>query len=157
MQLVCRACNVQFRRVGSNNRFYCSQKCRSVHHTVPLREDVKPRTRRERGYNLQWYRDNKERVQKASRERTQRYRQEALALYGNACVCCGISYFEFLTFDHIGGGGCEERRTKFPNAHSFYKFLKDNYLPEKYRILCQNCNSATAYYGVCPHQRTLNA
>lgn len=72
-------------------------------------------------------------------------------MYGGECACCGIDQYEFLVFDHIKGGGTQQRRTQFPgNYTKFVSWL----LAEKredMRVLCSNCNTAIAYHGVCPH------
>lgn len=66
-----------------------------------------------------------------------------------ACVCCGESEYEFLTIDHINGGGRHHRRT-MTHSH-LYKWLIDNGLPEGYQVLCYNCNCAKGKLGKCPH------
>lgn len=71
------------------------------------------------------------------------------------CACCGETTVEFLSFDHINGGGrkhAEERR-KLGEPGPLSTWLKKNNFPEGYQVLCHNCNQARGYYGVCPHQR----
>ncbi len=75
---------------------------------------------------------------------------QVIAAYGAMCVCCGETAVEFLTIDHINGGGV--KHVKSLNT-TFYKFLiKNNFPKDEYRLLCMNCNSAYARYGSCPHQ-----
>ena len=52
-------------------------------------------------------------------------RMEVFDHYGNKCVCCGESQHEFLTIDHINGGGNIERKKLgiYGGTH-FYAFLK---------------------------------
>ena len=72
--------------------------------------------------------------------------------YGNKCICCGERQIEFLTIDHISGGGSEHRRLlKTKGGTKFYRWLKINNFPAGYQILCFNCNSAKGFYGTCPH------
>lgn len=73
------------------------------------------------------------------------------------CACCGIGYVEFLTIDHINGGGAAHRRTigngKLANGGgAFYTWLRKNGYPEGYRVLCQNCNFSRGIFGYCPHE-----
>jgi hypothetical protein len=78
-------------------------------------------------------------------------RAEILAAYGGHCVCCGESTPEFLSIDHINGGGSAHRRSI--NRY-IYRFLKETGFPKnEFRLLCYNCNMARAKYGTCPHER----
>src|SRR3990172_830566 len=82
---------------------------------------------------LDWYYGNKERVFRNNRERNRRYRFEALCHYaGNPpqCMCpggCGEHRVEFLTFDHIAGGG-KVHRQRTSNA-SIGSWLKSHKYP----------------------------
>jgi hypothetical protein len=72
------------------------------------------------------------------------------------CACCGETRYEFLSIDHINGGGNEERKkflttTGKYNPRKFYQWLIDNNFPEGFRVLCMNCNFALGHYGYCPH------
>lgn len=121
--------------------------------TVPRSKDYRKRPEWYCEYQKQWAQRNKARVNERSRGSHRKNREQAIRLYGGSCACCGISTYEFLAIDHINGGGTKERKAKWPNSQSFYRWLKDHYAPETYRILCHNCNSAMGYYGYCPHQR----
>jgi hypothetical protein len=68
------------------------------------------------------------------------------------CSCCGDAHLEFLTIDHIKGGGLAHR-TKLGGASYFYLWLKHNHYPEGFRVLCMNCNWVIGKYGYCPHER----
>lgn len=151
MKLSCLSCHAEFKKVGMNNNKYCSRRCRN-HYYDTVKFAGRHKTKEGVAYNAKWHQENRDRRRLESRVRIRQVRLVALALYGNECKCCHEAQKIFLTFDHIHGGGCEERRKSFPNAASFYRFLAKNYLPEKYRILCYNCNAAVAYYGTCPHQ-----
>lgn len=66
------------------------------------------------------------------------------------CQCCGEKHIEFLSIDHINGGG-----TKLRNEHGrgyLYYWLVRNNFPTGYRVLCHNCNQAYGTYGKCPHE-----
>ena len=79
---------------------------------------------------------------------------------GPKCACCGEGHLEFLTIDHIAGGGTKHRKMLLPNAKGggrsgywFYKWLERNKYPAGYQVLCFNCNCAKGAYGICPHNR----
>lgn len=85
----------------------------------------------------------------------QQLRQEALIYYGGnppKCACCGEIIIEFLTIDHIGGGG-HKHSQKIGGSGNLYRWLKKNDYPLGFRVLCYNCNSCLGHYGYCPHQR----
>ncbi len=77
-------------------------------------------------------------------------RERVLAHYGGSCACCGEAQHEFLAIDHVEGGGHEHRKTVGAGA-TFVSWLLRQGLPEGYRVLCHNCNSALGFYGFCPH------
>jgi hypothetical protein len=83
---------------------------------------------------------------------TQRYRDRKSLVfehYGKFCVCCGESNPEFLTIDHIRGGGTKHREEIGPGL---YDWLIRNDFPVGFRTLCFNCNMSLGSYGYCPHQ-----
>lgn len=69
--------------------------------------------------------------------------------YGGRCACCGEDRIEFMTIDHIHGGGAKHR-AEIGNVYS--TILKEPYNPDKYQVLCHNCNMALGLYGYCPHR-----
>lgn len=79
-------------------------------------------------------------------------RNTVLALYGDACECCGETRREFLAIDHKNGGGSQHRKTV--SSEKLYRILSKLEVPDPaYRLLCHNCNMARGYYGYCPHER----
>lgn len=97
--------------------------------------------------------ETKEVVRARARRHTREVRERVLIKYGHWCHCpgCSVTTYEFLAIDHIEGGGCKERREKkFANSQTFYSYLDKNYEPDKYQVLCHNCNSAKSFYGGCP-------
>jgi hypothetical protein len=81
-------------------------------------------------------------------------RQRKTALmekYGGVCACCGETRIEFLSIDHINGGGKYERESLNPSA--FYRKLRREPKREDLRVLCMNCNHSIGLYGYCPHER----
>jgi hypothetical protein len=56
------------------------------------------------------------------------------------CECgCRVEKLEWLTIDHIGGGGTEHRRNE-KGASNIYGWLKSRKFPLGFRVLCFNCN-----------------
>ena len=73
--------------------------------------------------------------------------------YGRVCACCGEDSLEFLTVDHIQGGGRKHRKELGDKSYSIYKWLKENNYPDTFRILCMNCNFSFGQFGYCPHNK----
>lgn len=90
-----------------------------------------------------------------NKNRRLRVKQIVIAHYSknlNECNCCRENIFEFLTLDHIhGGGNAHRRELKLKAGVQFNNWLIKNNFPEGYQILCYNCNTAKAQYGICPH------
>ena len=98
----------------------------------------------------EWYENNKDkaRVNRLSR------RERCIKFYGGdppKCECCGESIYEFLTIDHINGGG-NKHRESMPSKSYIYEWLLRNDFPDGFRVLCYNCNCSSGHYGVCPHK-----
>jgi hypothetical protein len=72
---------------------------------------------------------------------------------GFVCSCCGTTEPEFLTLEHLNGGGTKHRR-EVGYGSDFYRWIIKNNFPPGYAILCMNCNFAKGKYGYCPHQKT---
>jgi hypothetical protein len=70
-----------------------------------------------------------------------------------ACPGCKDKHMEFLTMDHIDGGGTKARREGIIKRGSteFYKWLIDNDYPGGFQVLCFNCNFGKHVCGICPH------
>lgn len=61
-------------------------------------------------------------------------------MYGGRCVCCGIDRPIFLALDHVQNDGNVER-SGGSNRSSYRRAVKE-YRPDRYQILCHNCNFA---------------
>lgn len=68
-------------------------------------------------------------------------RAAILLKYGNKCDLCQESLIEFLCIDHRLGNGTKHRKN-LGGTSSLYTNLKKHYEPDKYRVLCQNCNQS---------------
>lgn len=75
--------------------------------------------------------------------------------YGGKCECCGISQIEFLSIDHINGGGTKHRRAVRLMGTNYYRWIRRNNFPKNLRILCFNCNQALGMFGYCPHKESI--
>lgn len=85
-----------------------------------------------------------------SREWNLRLRKDAIFHYTKGemrCACCYERHIQFLTIDHIAGGGSRHRKS----INNLYVWLRNNGYPEGFRILCMNCNFARGVHGGCPH------
>lgn len=78
-------------------------------------------------------------------------RRQVLVMYGGHCNCCGESEFKFLALDHIQGGGQKHRKARGGN-YGVYKDAIEHYDPNRFQVLCHNCNMARYLYGECPHK-----
>lgn len=85
---------------------------------------------------------------KAARKRYREALQiRVYELLDDVCACCGEHRFIFLTIDHIHNDGAKERKEGFVGVKFYLKVLRE---PERYQILCRNCNWAKRF-GPCPH------
>jgi len=107
----------------------------------------------------QWAKNSNEKHKEEIRVRQKAYvaelRREVLSHYSGGdmqCACCGEKIDEFLTIDHVGGGGAEHRRLGLRGV-AFYLWLKRNEYPDGFRVLCMNCNFSIGIKGYCPHQK----
>ena len=88
----------------------------------------------------------------STRERATRVRLEALSILGGCCACCGETEPRFLCFDHINGGGRQERLRGEWGGYTLYrKIIKSEEERKRFRVLCYNCNEAVHRLGYCPH------
>jgi len=85
-----------------------------------------------------------------ARSYANRIKLEVLQAYGSVCACCGETEPDFLTMDHMNGGGTAHRHEI---RRSIYSWLKSRGFPKGYQVLCFNCNCGKGADGVCPHKR----
>lgn len=85
-------------------------------------------------------------------DRYWKYRIHVLNHYGGCqCVCCGEEELAFLAIDH--GPGAPTRKDNPDQLADLASWIIKNNYPEGFRVLCHNCNMATRYGKLCPHQR----
>ena len=162
---VCENCGVWFQAYGWRQRYClpCRPAVRRAYgrkhnhlyyhkHPKTVMETIK----RSRAKRPDYYRDQKRRNQVARRARI---KQMVLNHYSNGvmkCVCCGESEQDFLTIDHINGGGGQHRISIFGDRWTagarFYNWLVANRFPSGFQLLCMNCNLSKGKHGHCVHE-----
>lgn len=98
-------------------------------------------------------------VREKNKEYQRRLKVQVLTAYGGgrlACVCCGDTNIEFLTLDHIFGGGSAERKHT-SSLKLYYKLRRLGFPQGEHRTLCFNCNFSYGHFGYCPHQLPASA
>ena len=103
----------------------------------------------------EWAKGNKDKISARDNRYREKLKNEILSHYGTSCACCGESAREFLTLDHVNGGGNKNRIELLgkPQAgNAFYRKIRVLGFPDGFQTLCWNCNMAKAHYGICPHQ-----
>lgn len=126
------------------------KECRSEdssNYAAMFPERIKERTRKQ----TEKRKNNPKYVNYALRY-TRKLKLTVMQGYGGLCVCCGESNIEFLNIDHVDGGGTEERKQR--QTQSTYRNIIEDGFPDRYRVLCANCNFSWVAYGYCPHQET---
>ena len=94
---------------------------------------------------------NKSKVYEYRKARERRTKEEVITHYGGKCNCCGETIIEFLTMDHIHGGG--RKHAKELKKTRFFMWVKRNNYPDYLQVLCFNCNCGREVNGgICPHQ-----
>lgn len=80
----------------------------------------------------------------------QKMREAILNAYGHRCVCCGETEEAFLTLEHVNGDGAAHR--KLHGVNKVYADVIAEGFPDKYTLLCWNCNCAKRNGKHCPHE-----
>jgi len=112
-------------------------------------------------YLKSYYAKNREKMieqnSRRGKERHREARQKVMHHYSGGTMVCGCkgceeSHEEFLTIEHINGGGNKERK-EFKGARTFYEYLVKMDYPDGLMVLCYNCNCSKGAFGYCPHER----
>jgi hypothetical protein len=109
---------------------------------------------RSKAIEKKWRKSHLEQFNRRQRKYNFKIKNEVFSRYSHGatqCACCSETNIEFLSIDHIGGGGCKHRKV-VGSGINLYKWLKKNNYPEGFRVLCFNCNMSYGIYGYCPHQ-----
>lgn len=75
-----------------------------------------------------------------------RMRSRFFDLYGRSCVCCGETREICLTLDHVIP--CRKKRVK--GSLSKFVHALTSYKPDRYQVLCFNCNCLKSSGESCP-------
>jgi len=78
----------------------------------------------------------------------ERVKKEMIEAYGSRCALCGEDRLEFLTIDHVNGGGKKHRHSLGVSSgkRGFYMWLRKQGWPrDDYQLLCFNCNCSKNY------------
>lgn len=126
--LTCIKCGESFSAVRSN-----AKKCQKCHANHSKAWQTSPRGREMRSLKLK------------------EHRNRIIEAYGGGCACCGEERYEFLAIDHVNGGGAKERK-RMSSYQVMANVIREGF-PDKYRILCHNCNFSRGIYGYCPHEK----
>jgi hypothetical protein len=106
-------------------------------------------------YSKSRYWNDPEKMQAIARERgtaaRKELRDELLAAYGGKCAClkCPETNSDFLTLEHINGGGKEHREKV--GSHAYADLRRRGFPQDGYTLLCWNCNTGSRFTGICPH------
>ena len=128
---------------GIGNVCRACRRARDARHREAHRDEYRKASR-------EWRQRNPARARELSRQHDQRLREEVISAYGGRCACCGETIFDFLTLDHINGGGSAHRKSTHGKV---YTQLRREGFPDGYRVLCWNCNWAASRHGACPYHR----
>ena len=108
--------------------------------------------------NQNWASNNKSRLAISKKKWVKKIKLEVFNHYTNnniRCQCpsnqCTETHIEFMTIDHIEGGGTQHRKELSQKGTTQYVWIKNNNYPLGFRILCMNCNFAFGIIGYCPH------
>lgn len=107
-------------------------------------------------YNSSWARNHRNYVNDTMKRYREKLRLEVLTHYGGnppKCACCGEMIIQFLTLDHINGGGHKERLKYGMGSFGLYIHLRKTGFPEGYQVFCMSCNFGKRMNnGICPHK-----
>lgn len=96
-----------------------------------------------------YHQAHKVRINAQITQRRRNIRTQIMETMGSKCQCCGETEPAFLTIDHVQNDGWKVRKRA---RHLIYKTILDEGCPpDRYQILCWNCNSAKGMLGACPH------
>ncbi len=122
-----------------------------------IREKETTRREKQRMCNKQWIENHRDRHNANVSKNNAKLRLQCLQHYCGSevpfCQCpgCRETTIQFLTIDHINGGGTQHFK-EVGGGTNFYNWLKRNNYPDGFQVLCMNCNHAKGHYGKCPHK-----
>ena len=161
METICINCSQTIPKPKRGKRLYC-ESCNKKRQLELKRISAKKwriansqkdrENSRERYHRLYVSPEQKAIRSQKTKDRKNFLKQSIFNHYGQSCLCCGEKRIEFLSIDHINGGGNKHRKEIGSNL-AFYSWIVRNHFPDFLRILCHNCNQARGFYGYCPHEK----
>lgn len=136
-------------KISKDGLRYCCKLCADKISTI-YRKTKKGKLAKIRA-TIKWKSSNLAKYKDTNYKYRSSLRKEAILAYGNKCACCEETIFEFLTIDHVGGGGNHHR--KQVGEFIYLDLKRKNFPKEGYRVLCMNCNWGTRYSLECPHKK----
>lgn len=147
----------EYQKTGKSLRYKIGSSTCVVCQREYIREWNKKYPERAKELVREWEKRNPKKVKERGKKERQKLKLEVFEHYGGVppkCGCCGEAHIEFLSIDHIAGGGEKHRRSIKKRAGiNFYRWLRKNNFPKGYRVLCHNCNCALGFFGYCPHKK----
>ena len=145
----CENCVVKIRNEQALKSYYkhheeAKKRSRKYHHKFVLEKNIKPEVYKK------WRKQRTEYNKKYS----VKIRLEVLKKYSGEfpkCACCGEKQIEFLTIDHINNDGAKHRK-EIGKGRLYQWLYKNKFMPDRFQILCWNCNLSKYHYGKCPHK-----
>ena len=90
------------------------------------------------------YKKNKQFILNRTARKEQEQREAIFKLEGNKCVCCGMGDPMYFQIDHVYNDGAESASGIKRTRVTLTKYLAT---PERYQLLCCNCNWAKQLNG----------
>lgn len=90
-------------------------------------------------FHKKWDKKNPGRRNKADRDRIARIKKELLNIMGNKCICCGVSEWWNLTFNHIKP---LKGKNRIYYEQLLIKLLKSPKERNKMQVMCFGCNNS---------------
>jgi hypothetical protein len=103
---------------------------------------------------MRWRHKNRDKYNIGQCLLQQKWREQLFVMYGRSCNCCDETNVMFLTLDHVNNDGNLQRKALGHRSTLRRAIIKEGYRPDKYQILCMNCNWGKRMNGgTCPHQK----
>ncbi len=154
----CSECNIN---KPSSNFYTKNDKCKDCtteYNRNWYKNSSEEFKKRHRARTARWAKNNKDKVSVYNKRYNLKLKIEVLSHYTDdniRCQCpsdqCTETHLEFMSIDHINGGGHKHRKELAGIGTLLYIWLKKKNYPSGYRVLCMNCNFSLGRSGYCPH------
>lgn len=133
--------NLFYKKSGRTGLAAYSSSCISCINIL-RKEDRKNNPAKYHLIDKAYYHNNKTKIKQNNALWRYSKRKEILELLGGKCCRCGFDDVRALQVDHVNGGGHQERKIT-TSVNKLFKDIKK--IPEKYQLLCANCNWIKRY------------